>query len=49
MRDLIALPMGDIGKRKLTAAVGPELERLMRLYVDYRLERPLKSAGLLRR
>jgi DNA repair protein RecO (recombination protein O) len=49
MRDLIALPMEDIGKRKLTAVVGQELERLMRLYVDYRLERPLKSAGLLRR
>jgi DNA repair protein RecO (recombination protein O) len=49
MRDLIELPMEELAKRKLTAAVGQELARVMRSYVDYRVERPLKSAGFLRR
>jgi DNA repair protein RecO (recombination protein O) len=49
MRDMIELPLENLAKRRLTAAVGQEMERIMRAYVDYRLDRPLKSAGLLTR
>jgi len=49
MRDMIELPMEELAKRRLTAAVRQELERVMRAYVDYRLERPLKSAEFLTR
>lgn len=49
MRDMIELPMEGLAKRRLTAAVGQEMERVMRAYVDYRLERPLKSAEFLGR
>jgi len=49
MRDMIELPMEGLAKRRLTAAVGQEMERVMRAYVDYRLARPLKSAEFLGR
>jgi DNA repair protein RecO (recombination protein O) len=49
MRDMIELPLEALAKRRLTAAVGQEMERVMRAYVDYRLDRPLKSAEFLGR
>jgi len=48
MKDLIALPLEELAKRRLMVGVKQELQRLMRAYVDYRVERPLKSAEFLR-
>lgn len=47
MRDLIRLPLEELAGRRLKAGVQQELERIMRAYVDYRLERPLRSTALL--
>lgn len=49
MRDLLAAAPGQLVGRRLTSAVASQLERVMRAYVDYRVERPLQSAGLLPR
>jgi len=49
MRDLARLPLDGLAGRRLKAAVQEELERIVRSYVDYRVERPLRSAALLKR
>jgi len=49
MRDLVGLPQEELGGRRLTEKVRQELERLLRRFVDYRLERPLRSASFLPR
>lgn len=47
LRDLQAIPQPELGRRKLTARVKQELQGIMRGFVDYRVERPLRSAGFL--
>lgn len=47
MRDLLRLPVSELARRRLTAAVGDELARMMRAYVDYRVDRPLRSTSFL--
>ena len=49
LRDMAELPMEELATRRLTAAVRQELERVMRAYVDFRVERPLRSAEFLTR
>jgi DNA repair protein RecO (recombination protein O) len=48
LRELLVLPMAEVAKRRLSAAAREELERLLRPFVDYRLERPLRSAVFLK-
>jgi len=47
LRDLSALSLDDIAGRRLSAPVGAEVARLLRAFVDFRLERPLRSAAFL--
>lgn len=49
MRDLAARSPAELLGRRLAGTVSQELERLLRAYVDYRLERPLRSASFLAR
>jgi len=49
MRDLLSFPVAELAGRRLSAAPAEELERIMRAYVDYRVERPLRSAPFLSR
>jgi DNA repair protein RecO (recombination protein O) len=49
MRDLVGLPQEELGGRRLTEKVRQELGRVLRRFVDYRLERPLRSAAFLPR
>ncbi len=47
LRGLLRLPQPDLGGKKLKESVRQELERLMRRFVDYRVERELRSAAFL--
>jgi len=47
MRELMGRPMEEIAARRLSRKAKEELERVMRAFVDYRLERPLRSAAFL--
>jgi len=47
MRELLALPLEALAGRRLSARAGADLGRVMRAFVDYRLERPLRSAAFL--
>ena len=48
LRELLALPLAELGKKRLSRAAREELERLLRAFVDFRLERPLRSAAFLK-
>lgn len=48
LRELLVLPIEEVATRRLSATAREELERLLRPFVDYRLERPLRSASFLR-
>ncbi len=47
LRDLLRLPQEELGGRRLKESVRQELERLMRRFVDYRVDRELRSAAFL--
>jgi DNA repair protein RecO (recombination protein O) len=47
LRDLARLPCEELAGRRLSAPVRKELARLLRAFVDFRLERPLRSAVFL--
>lgn len=47
LRELLAIPQEDLAERKLAARVRQELQGIMRAFVDYRLDRPLRSAAFL--
>lgn len=47
MRELIAMPVSDAAQRRLAAGPGRELARLVRAFVDYRLDRRPESAAFL--
>ncbi|MBE9565450.1 MAG: DNA repair protein RecO [Proteobacteria bacterium] len=47
MRELLRLPPQELAKRRLSKPVRQRLDSLLRAFVDYRLERPLKSAPFL--
>ncbi len=47
LRELSELPTEEVAKRRLTPAAGEELARLVRAFVDFRLERQLRSAAFL--
>lgn len=47
MRDLLEMSQEDLGRRRLSQTTRQELQRVMRAFVDYRLERQLRSAAFL--
>jgi hypothetical protein len=47
LRDLASVPTEQLAARQLRSAVAREVDRIMRAYVDYRVERPLRSAAFL--
>lgn len=47
MKELLRLPPQELAKRRLSKPVREKLNPLLRAFVDYRLERPLKSAAFL--
>ena len=47
MRELICMPLSDAAQRRLAAGPGRELARLVRAFVDYRLDRRPESAAFL--
>jgi len=47
MRELLRLPPQELAKRRLSKPVRERLNPLLRAFVDYRLDRPLKSAAFL--
>jgi DNA repair protein RecO (recombination protein O) len=49
LRELRRQAPQELAGRRLAGAVRHELERLMRAFVDYRLDRPLRSAAFLAR
>jgi DNA repair protein RecO (recombination protein O) len=49
IRDLIRVPVQELAGRRLSRATAEELARVMRLFVDYQVGRPLRSAEFLQR
>jgi DNA repair protein RecO (recombination protein O) len=47
LRELRRTPPKELAKRRLSAAAGAEVARLMRSFVDYQLSRPIRSAEYL--
>jgi len=47
LRDLLAVAQEELAGRRLAARVRQELQEMMCAFVDYRVERPLKSAPFL--
>jgi DNA repair protein RecO (recombination protein O) len=47
LRELLAIPQEEVAGRKLAARVRQELQSMMRAFVDYRVDRPLRSAAFL--